>query len=81
MCVSELITIESDSGSSLFRHQAIIWINSDILSSELILPYCQLNLKEHVSMKYHLKYKSIHPKWIWIRRLQYDQRIVVVLSI
>ena len=55
-------TLASDNGLSPDRHQASIWTNAAILS---ITP------KEHISVKFYLKFKSFHSwKCIWKCRLR-----------
>ena len=39
--------------------------------SELVLTYCQLEPKEHISMKFYLKFTYVHSrKCVWTRHLR-----------
>ena len=45
--------------------------------SEPMLPYCELDLKEHISVKFDLKFKNFHSqKNTWKCRLQNGSHFV-----
>ena len=55
------------------RHQAIIWTNAELYN------YCQLDPKQHISMKFYLKFKYFNFRkciWTWTCRLWNDGHFV-----
>ena len=64
ICVGNLAIIVSDNGLSSRRRQAIIW-------TEPMLPYCQLDTKEHSTVQFYLRFKMFHwTKCTWKCRLR-----------